>query len=731
MFRAFRQIPTVKQHDVTDCGAACLSSVAAHHGYRLPISRIRQYASTDRRGTNVLGMIEAATTLGFTAKGVKGPFESLASVPLPAVAHVTDPVRQLQHYVVVYAVTPKHVIVMDPADGRVHRHRHETFKALWTGVLVLLVPAEHFRTRDETTSVLRRFWQLVQPHRTVMGQAMIGAVVYTLLGLSTSVYVQKIVDYVIIDGNTNLLNLMSVIMIALLAVQVFIGAMKSLYTLRTGQLIDGTLILGYYTHLLRLPQTFFDTMRVGEITSRINDAVKIRTFINDVSLDLVVNGLVIVCSFALMFFYSSTLALLMLTMIPVNAIIYYVTNRVNRRSSRALMERASDLQAQLVESLNGMVTIKRFGLEWFANLKTETRFVRLLDAVYGAGVTAIASGNAAFLVSRLFTIILLWVGTHLVIGQTMTPGTLMSCYALLGFLSAPVSTLIGMNRTVQDALIAADRLFEIMDLEREASTHKMDLTTDGVGDVRFEHVSFRYGSRAEVFRDLSLTMKRGALTAIVGESGSGKSTLMSLLQQIYPLERGHVYIGDYDIAHVSTESLRRLVSVVPQQIDLFSGTVVENIALGDFEPDMRRLLGICKLIGITELVEKLPRGFETHLGENGCTLSGGQRQRVAIARALYKQPEILILDEATSSLDSASEQYVQRALHSLRAGGKTVIVIAHRLSTVMQADKIVVLENGHVVEEGSHAELMHREGRYRRLWEQQFPATSTPVSAAA
>jgi ATP-binding cassette subfamily B protein len=307
----------------------------------------------------------------------------------------------------------------------------------------------------------------------------------------------------------------------------------------------------------------------------------------------------------------------------------------------------------------------------------------------------------------------------------------MSCYALLGFLSAPMATLIGMNRTVQDALIAADRLFEIMDLEREATAHKMSLTADAIGDVRFEHVGFRYGSRTEVFRDLSVTMRRGELTAIVGESGSGKSTLMSLLQQIYPLERGHVHIGDCDIAHVSTESLRQLVSVVPQQIDLFAGTVVENIAVGDFEPDMRRLLGICRLLGVSEFVEKLPRGFETHLGENGCTLSGGQRQRLAIARALYKQPEILILDEATSSLDSASEQYVQRALQALRGEGKTVIVIAHRLSTVMQADKIVVLENGAVAEEGSHAELIRRDGGYRRLWEQQFPAPAASVSAAA
>jgi ABC-type bacteriocin transporter len=724
-----KRIPVVRQHDITDCGAACLHSIADYFGLRIPIARIRQYASTDRKGTNVLGLVEAAERLGMTARGVRGPFESLAQIPKPAIAHVVLK-GTLHHYVVVYGFTKKHVLVMDPGEGRLRKWSHDEFRAAWSGVLVLLMPRDDFRFGSEATSTGRRFWRLVRPHRSVMAQALVGAAVYTLLGLSTSIYVQKIVDYVLVDGNRNLLNLMSVLMIALLLVQVFIGAMKSVFTLRTGQRIDGELILGYYKHLMRLPQQFFDTMRVGEIISRVNDAVKIRGFINDVSLDLVVSVLIVTFSFSLMFFYSARLALTMLAVVPVYGLIYHVTNRVNRRTLRQLMERSADLESQLVESLHSVATIKRFGLEWFSNLRTEARFVRLLRTVYSSAMTGIASGTSAEFVSRLFTILLLWIGAGLVIDRALTPGELMSCYALVGYLTGPVARLIGMNRTVQDAMIAADRLFEIMDLEREAGQARMELTPDMIGDIHFRHVSFRYGTRTHVFRDLDLDIPHGRMTAVVGESGSGKSTLVSLLQNLYPLDGGQVAIGDHDIQHVGNESLRRMVSVVPQKIDLFAGHVVDNVAVGEFEPDMRRLLGICKQLGISDFVEKMPSGYYSHLGENGVALSGGQRQRIAIARALYRDPEILILDEATSSLDSISEQYVQQTILDLKQRGKTVIVIAHRLSTVMGADRIVVLDQGAVVEQGTHAELLGRRGPYYRLWEHQFPLLQ-PVRSGA
>ena len=710
----------IKQRDITDCGAACLASIASHYKFKLPVSRIRQMAGTDKKGTNVLGLIKAAEKMGFTAKGVKGGIDALPKIPLPAIAHVV--VKEvLQHYVVIYKVSHTHIEYMDPGDGQMHKESITQFEKKWTGVLVLFAPNDDFIARNEKVSNYSRFLFLIKPHKSMVTQALIGAIIYTVLGLSTSIYIQKITDYVLVDGNTNLLNLLSVGMIIILLFQLFIGAAKTVLMLRTGQKIDAQLILGYYKHLLRLPQRFFDTMRVGEIISRINDAVKIRAFINDTAVGLIVNVFIVFFSFGLMFIYSWKLALIMAIVIPLYALVYFITNKLNRKQERKVMEHAADLESQLVESLNSVRTIKQFGLEDFTNVKTEVRFITLLKTVYTSGLNSIFSGNSSEFISRLFTIILLWTGSYLVIDQTITPGELLSFYAIIGYFTSPAAGLIGMNKTVQNALIAADRLFEIMDLERESEENKIALRKELLGDIRFENISFSYGTRVDVFENFDLNITKGQLTAIIGESGSGKTTLAALLQKLYPLNGGSIYIGQHNINYFQSESLRQLVSSVPQKLDLFAGNVVENIAVGEFNPDMERILEVCKQLGILKFIESLPNGFNTYLGENGANLSGGQKQRLAIARALYRNPEVLILDEATSSLDSESESYVQTTIDKLKQQGKTIVVIAHRLSTVMNADKIVVLEEGKLIEEGTHYQLFEKQGKYYKMWQKQMP----------
>lgn len=708
----------IKQHDIKDCGAACLSSVAAHYGLNLPIARIRQICHTDTRGTNVLGMIQGLNEMGFNAKGVKGGLDALPQIPLPAIAHVVV-MQQLHHYIVIYKVDKTHIHVMDPAHGKIEKHSLEEFGKIWTGVMILLEPNEYFQQRNEKASIYGRFWNLVQPHKSVVSQALVGAVIYTVLGLSTSLYIEKITDYVLIDGNLRLLNLLSIGMILILLFQIFIGAMKSILVLETGQRIDKYLILGYYKHILTLPQRFFDTMKVGEIISRVNDAVKIRTFINDVSIQIVVNVFIVIFSFALMFSYYWKLALVLALVIPFYFGVYWMVNRLNRKVERKLMEDGAELESHLVESLNSVKTIKQFGIETFANNKTDNRFSTLLKTVYKSVMNSLFSGSAAEFLSRIFTIILLWVGSKYVIERIITPGELLSFYALIGYFTSPVTQLIGMNKTIQNAIIASDRLFEIMDLEREELTDKLDLLPEKVGDITFGNVSFSYGSRVDVFNDFSCVFKKGETTAIVGESGSGKTTIAALMQNLYPLKKGKILIGQYDLNYISNHSLRQIVSVVPQQIDLFSGNVIDNIAIGEDFPDVQRILDVTKSLGILPFIEKLPSGFQTYLGENGAMLSGGQKQRIAIARALYKNPEILILDEATSSLDTESEQIIQKTLIDFKSAGKTMIVIAHRLSTIANADQILVLKEGKVVEQGNHEELLAQDSVYRGMWEKQ------------
>ncbi len=708
----------IRQHDITDCGAACLASISIHYGLDLPIARIRQYASTDKKGTNILGLIEAANRLGFTAKGVKGDFDNLFNIPLPVIAHVKH--KNLDHYIVLYAANERYIEVMDPAYGEMQRLTPDEFRQKWTGVLLLLLPGDDFTAGTEKISLEKRFIYLLMPHRSILLQVLIGAIFYTLLGLSTSIFLQKIVDNVLPEANTNLLNLMGTVMIIIILLQIFINHAKTLLTIKTGQQIDARLILGYYKHLLKLPQQFFDTMRVGEIISRMNDAVKIRAFLNDVLIGFAVNVFILIFSFALMFTYYWKLALIMLTVVPLYAIIFYISNKLNRATQRKLMEKSADLENQLVESVNSVSTIKRFGLENFANLKTEIRFIDLLKTVYTSGTNSLWIGNASGFISSLFAVLLLWSGANFVIQNVITPGELLSFYAIIGYFTGPVISLIGMNKVFQDARIAADRLFEIMDLEREKTENRSELTPDMIGDITFKNINFRYGTRLTVFEDFSLEIPKGKITAVVGESGSGKTTLLSLLQNLYPLQSGHIMIGEFDLNYLTNESLRKLVAVVPQDVHLFAGNVIENIAIGDMEPDMKKIIHICTALDIMNFIERLPNGFDTYLGENATNLSGGQRQRLAIARALYRDPEVLILDEATSSLDSTSEEHIHNAINILREKGKTIILIAHRLSTVVNADKIVVLKDGELLEEGTHQQLLNRNDAYAKMWNKQF-----------
>ncbi|MCX2478709.1 peptidase domain-containing ABC transporter [Pedobacter sp. MC2016-15] len=709
----------IRQHDATDCGAACIASIAAFYNLDLTIARIRQMASTDTKGTNILGLIEASARIGFTARGVRGTYENLPNIPMPVIAHVNQ--DNMAHYVVIYTITPAFLEIMDPAYGERQRITADEFKKKWTGVLVMLLPGDDFSAGNEKISIGQRFFYLLKPHRSVLMQVLAGAVFYTILGLSSSIFLQKIVDNVLPDGNMNLLNLMGTVMVGIILLQLFINHTKTMLTIKTGQQIDARLILGYYKHLMKLPQQFFDTMRVGEIISRMNDAVKIRAFINDVLIGFAVNVFIIFFSFALMFTYYWKLALIMLIVVPLYAVVYYFSDKLNKHTQRKLMEKTAELENQLVESVTAVSTIKRFGLEDFTNLKTEIRFVNLLRSIYTSGMNSLWVNYAGAFISSLFSVILLWTGASFVVANTITAGELLSFYAIIGYFTGPVVSLIGMNKVLQDARIAADRLFEIMDLERESTENRTELTTDMLGDIQFKNVSFRYGTRVTVFEDFSLLIPKGKITAIVGESGSGKTTLLSLLQNIYPLQSGSIQIGDYDIKYLSNGSLRKMVGVVPQDVHLFAGNVIDNIAIGDLEPDMKKMIRICGEINILGFIEKLPNGFETWLGENAANLSGGQRQRLAIARALYREPEILILDEATSSLDSTAEEYIYQTIAYLRARGKTIILIAHRLSTVVNADRICVLNNGKLIEEGTHSELLRHKSAYAAMWQKQFP----------
>ncbi|WP_262491764.1 peptidase domain-containing ABC transporter [Nitritalea halalkaliphila] len=412
----------------------------------------------------------------------------------------------------------------------------------------------------------------------------------------------------------------------------------------------------------------------------------------------------------------------MLAIIPIYSVLYFITNALNKKTERKLMEDGAELDAHLIESLTGIGTIKRFGAESFVSMKMETRFTDLLNSVYRSGMVGFFTGTSSEFVSRGFSLLIMWVGAGYVLQQVLTPGELMSFYALSGYLTGPISALVGMNKTIQNAWIAADRLFEIMELteeEKEAESTRYPLPKEPIERIRFEQVHFRYGAKAPVFTDFTAEFQAGKISALVGESGSGKSTLMALLQGIYPIEKGKIWFGGHELRYLTPESLRERIAVVPQDVTLFAGDLLSNIALGDYQPDVERVLALCQRLGMDSFIDALPQGLATHVGEHGATLSGGQKQRVALARALYRDPEIIILDEATAALDAHSERIIQECLLALAQEGKTILCITHRLAAVQQYDEIFVLEAGKVVEKGHHQRLIALQGIYYEMIRKQ------------
>ena len=684
----------IKQRDVSDCGAACLASVSSYYGLHLPVSRIREYAGTGRNGTSLSGLINAAEQLKFQAKGARTRDHAIRLIPTPAIVHLVQ--NGLQHFVVIYKITNRYVLVMDPAFGKLIRFEINLFITQWSGIVLLLIPSEEFLSGNEKKSVFARFWRLVRPNRKVMTIAILLAIIYAGLGFSTSFYIQTIIDVVLPGTDKSLLKMMGFVMVLLFWFRFVMGYLKSLIILRTGQHMDRNLILGYYRHLLKMPQRFFDNMRTGELVSRVNDAMRIRVFINDVALGIIVNIFAIVLSLTIMFIYYWKLALLCLLVIPLYLLIYRINNRVNAKWQRKIMKSGAVLENQLMETIQGISTIRRFGAEEFFSRQTENKFNPLMQSVFISNRNGFLMSYLSEWITGLLIIILLWNGAKLVMDHRLLPGELISFFTISAFFTIPVQGLIHANKPLQDTIIAADRLFEITDLEIEKNEkHQIELFPEG--DLVFEKVHFSYAPGTTVFKELNIRLPMGQITAVVGESGCGKSTLLSLIQKLYEPDKGKILIGDVDIHHLSTSMLRKKIAAVQQHTDLFEGDFISNIALGDNEPDMDRIYEICLRIGLQSFIDQLPDRYRTVIREQGMNLSGGQKQRIGIARAIYKDPQILILDESTSALDIGSEKKVLDTLRWFYNQKKTIIVIAHRLSTIRACDSIIFLKTSEIV----------------------------------
>jgi HlyB family type I secretion system ABC transporter len=710
--------PFYAQQSGADCGAACLVMIGRYWGKSFRINRVREMAVISRDGSSLKTLAAAAENLGFNSRPVKASLDQLAKQPMPAIAHWRG-----NHYIVVYEITPKHVIVGNPAIGQLQLTCAE-FQKDWTGYCLLVEPTVAL-TNNASAEDGGRFWQLlelVRPHRVVIGEVFIASIVLQIFGLVSPIFTQLILDRAVIHKSLDSLTTFAVGLLMMAGFQITMGSLRQYLIYVTAIRIDTAMLVGFIRHAFSLPLPYFDTRQVGDITSRMQENHKIRSFITSETIGLILDILSVFVYVTLMFVYSWKLACLVLVSIPPFLILNLLATPFLKKISREVFNASAEQNSYLIEALNGIRTVKSMAVERSVRWHWEELLNQEVKQEYRRKMFNLKLQATSSVLDSCSGVALLWLGSSLVISGEFSIGQLFAFNMLSANVIGPFKRLSSVWNQFQEVTIAIERICDVIDSPPEEDPKNNSKQQAGRlrGGIVFDKVTFRYNVHVETntLENLSFTIQPGQTVAIVGRSGSGKTTLAKMLLGLYPATSGKILLDGRDINSIALHSLRAQVGVVDQSTFLFSGSIGENISLAYPQASAQEIRQASILAGADEFIREMPMAYETQIGEGGGMLSGGQRQRLAIARALLGNPRLLIFDEATSSLDTESERIIQNNLDKI-CRDRTTIIIAHRLSTVRNADLILVLDKGILIESGNHRELMAKGGQYFYLNEQQ------------
>ena len=707
----------VPQIDARDCGVAALASIAKFYGSDFSLAHLRELAKTNKEGTTALGIVKAADEMGFETRPVQADktLFDMSDVPYPFIVHVHKE-GKLQHYYVVYQTKKDYLIIGDPDPSvKITKMSKERFFSEWTGVAIFLAPKPSYQPHKDKKNGLLSFLPLIFKQKSLITYIVLSSLLVTIINIGGSYYLQGILDEYIPNQMKSTLGIISVGLVITYILQQVMGFSRDYLLTVLSQRLSIDVILSYIRHIFELPMSFFATRRTGEIISRFTDANSIIDALASTILSLFLDVSILILVGGVLLAQNSNLFLLSLISIPIYMFIIFSFMKPFEKMNHDVMQSNSMVSSAIIEDINGIETIKSLTSEENRYQNIDSEFVDYLEKSFKLSKYSILQTSLKQGTKLVLNILILWFGAQLVMSSKISIGQLITFNTLLSYFTTPMENIINLQTKLQSAKVANNRLNEVYLVESEFQVQENPVHSHFLmGDIEFDDLSYKYGFGRDTLTDINLTIKQGDKVSLVGVSGSGKTTLAKMIVNFFEPYKGHISINHQDIKNIDKKVLRRHINYLPQQAYIFNGSILENLTLGgNHMISQEDILRACELAEIRQDIERMPMGYQTQLSD-GSGLSGGQKQRIALARALLTKSPVLILDEATSSLDVLTEKKVIDNLMSLT--DKTILFVAHRLSIAERTNRVIVLDQGKIIEVGSHQELMQAQGFYHHLF---------------
>lgn len=696
----------VKQHDHSDCGIACLISIINYFGGKEKLEKLRELSGTGKQGTTILGLYQAACKSGFIAQGLQADIKYLKTITDPVILHINIE-NKYNHYVVCYGLKENKYVISNPAVG-IEEYTCEEIENTWQSkALLKLYPGKDF-VRKEQTRALKILWlkELIKKDINILSASLFLGIIISVLGLVIAVFSQKLIDDILPNSRRNELIIGLILVIFLLFIRAGLSYVHRFFGAQQGRDFNLRIIDRFYSNLLRLPKSFFDNRLTGDLVARLNDTKTIQQTIAYIINSLILNFIILIVSGIVIFIYSPCSGIIILSALPVYFLIAWLFHHKIVLQQRAVMEAHSKNESNYINTIQGIDIIKSTNKEIFFSDINKLIYGFYQYTIFKLGKTNINLGFVTDSTGVIFSVALLSVNSFMVINKTITVGVLTAILGIASSMLPAIASLAFANLQLQGARIAFDRMFEFAGLRKEYSTEiDSKKTLEEILELTFQNISFRFPGRKQLFQDISFHIRKGEMITLFGENGCGKTTIINIIQRYYYPERGKYLINNTDINKISVRDLRTCIAVVPQIAKFFNGSVIENICLSNDKNEIQNVVKFCKKFGFERYIKQFPQDYLTMLGEDGINISGGQQQLISLARALYRNPQVLLLDEPTSSMDREIEIFILDVLNKYK-NHSMIILVTHKISSAKESDRIYIVNKGKIEQSGTHKELI-------------------------